>query len=182
MARACVLLADGFEEIEAVTVLDVLRRAGIHVQAVSLRGKRVKGSHGITVVADTTVREAARQQWDAVVLPGGLPGAENLRDHPAVREFVRRQFQTGGRVAAICAGPIALAAAGVLDGRRATCYPGFEAQLGAARCVSDRVVVDGNVVTSRGPGTAMEFALALVAELADRDTEAALRQRMLVGA
>jgi 4-methyl-5(b-hydroxyethyl)-thiazole monophosphate biosynthesis len=181
MARACVLLAEGFEEIEAVTVLDVLRRAGVQVQAVSLRGKRVTGSHGITLVADTTLREAARQQWDAVILPGGLPGAENLRDDPAVRDLVRKHFENGSRVAAICAGPIALAAAGVLDGRRATCYPGFEAQLGAARCASDRVVVDGNVVTSRGPGTAIEFALALVAELVDREAEAGLRQRMLVG-
>lgn len=182
MARACVLLADGFEEIEAITVIDVLRRAEIEVHTLGLAGREVRGAHGIPVIADRTVADGARETWDAVILPGGLPGATNLRDDAGVRDLVQRQNAAGRTVAAICAAPIVLGAAGVLEGRRATCYPGFEGELRGATHTTERVVADGNVVTSRGPGTALEFALALSERLAGAKTAAGLREGMLVAA
>jgi 4-methyl-5(b-hydroxyethyl)-thiazole monophosphate biosynthesis len=174
------LLAEGFEELEAITILDVLRRAEIETEALSVGDTRVVGAHGIPVVANRPVKEAASERWDAVILPGGLPGAYNLRDDPQVQKLVQEQNRSGRRVAAICAAPAALAAAGVLEGRRATCYPGFEDQLGGAKPATDRVVTDGNITTSRGPGTAIDFALALVEQLKDRETAASVREAMLV--
>ena len=122
----------------------------------------------------------AQAEWEAVVLPGGLPGATNLRDDERVQDLLRHQNDAGRAVGAICAGPIALANAGVLEGRQATCYPGFEDQLTGSSPCSDPVVVDGNVFTSRGVGTALPFALALVSRLRDEPTAATLRDRMLV--
>ena len=180
MPNACVLLADGFEEIEAVVVIDVLRRAEIDVVTVGTRGTQVTGSHGVPIEADSTLETCADTTWDAVVLPGGLPGATNLRDDEQVRELLRRQHESGRTVAAICAAPIALGRAGVLEGRRATCYPGFEDQMIGASRSTDRVVADENIVTSRGPGTAFDFALMLVARLVDEETAEALRDGMLL--
>jgi 4-methyl-5(b-hydroxyethyl)-thiazole monophosphate biosynthesis len=174
------LLAEGFEELEAITILDVLRRAEIDAQAISVGETRVVGAHGIPLVADRALSEAISESWDAVILPGGLPGAHNLRDDPQVQKLVQQQNNSGGRVAAICAAPIALASAGILEGRRATCYPGFEDQLGQAKPTTDRVVIDGNVTTSRGPGTAIAFALTLVEQLRDPETAASVRDAMLV--
>ena len=118
--------------------------------------------------------------WDMVVLPGGMPGATHLRDDPIVRALIREQSQRGGKLAAICAAPIALGATGILKGRRATCYPGFEAELAGADCREERVVCDGPITTSRGPGTALEFALRLVADLQGEETAASLAEKMLV--
>jgi protein deglycase len=182
--RVAVLLAAGFEEIEAVTVIDVLRRAGIQVTVIGLSRKRVQGSHGISIEVDGALEDQAALEvpFDAVVLPGGLPGAHHLRDSEAVRAFVLQKRAQGARVAAICAAPIALAAFGVLLGKQATCYPGFEGilqQAGAAPS-SEPVVVDGDVITSRGVGTALPFALRLVAELVDEATADELGRRMLV--
>lgn len=181
MRRACVLLANGFEEIEALTVVDVLRRAGVDVKMLSLSGRRVTGAHDIAVVADQTLAAAAAETWDAVVLPGGMPGSDTLRKNARVRALVRSQFESGRLVAAICAAPMALAAAGILRGRRATCYPGCEGELDGAKVVRQRVVSDRNVVTSRGPGTALEFALVLAEKLAGKKTASTLRKGMLVG-
>lgn len=180
MPRCCVLLADGFEELEAITVIDVLRRAEVEVLALGLHGERVTGSHGITVEADGTLDAHAHESWDLVVLPGGMPGAANLRDDPRVQALVKTQDERGGQLAAICAAPIALASAGVLSGRRATSYPSFGDQLGDATYAQDRVVIDDHVTTSRGPGTALEFALSLVARLVDDETATKLRHAMLV--
>lgn len=182
MPNACVLLANGFEEIEAVTIIDVLRRAEISVAvlAVGTSELRVEGSHAIVVEADRPLREALNDAWDVVILPGGLPGAHNLRDDPEVQTLVKAQHQSGKRVAAICAAPIALGAAGILAGKRATSYPGFEDELTGATCVTDRVVCDGNVVTSRGPGTALPFALEIVSQLRGDDLASTLRNQMLV--
>jgi 4-methyl-5(b-hydroxyethyl)-thiazole monophosphate biosynthesis len=177
--RVCVLFAEGFEEIEAVTIVDVLRRAEIETVAVGVAGRDVTGSHGITLRADTTLSEAAGGHWDLVVLPGGMPGARHLRDDAGVQALLAAQHAAGRRIAAICAAPIALAPAGVLEGRRATSYPGYAEQLGGARYVEETVVVDGPVITSRGPGTALPFALALVAELAGAERAAALGRAML---
>lgn len=160
MKRVLVPLAEGFEELEAVTIIDILRRAGIEVVVASLAGSPVTGSHGIRLAADTPLAALVEQDFDMIALPGGMPGAEHLRNDPRIADFVRRLHGLDRPVAAICAAPMVLAAAGVLEGRRATSYPGFlEGSTGEA------VVVDRNVITSRGPGTALDFALALVGEL-----------------
>lgn len=180
MSGICVLLATGFEEIEAVTIIDVLRRAELEVSILGVDGEKITGAHGLQVVTDQTLEEGMKREWSAIVLPGGLPGATNLRDNPQVLELIRSAHSAGGKLAAICAAPIVLAAAGVLQGRRATCYPGFEDRLDGAECSEDRVVVDGNLTTSRGPGTSLDFALSLVAQLKDQETADALRAGLLV--
>ena len=179
MVSAVVLLAEGFEEIEAITITDVLRRAKIEVTTASLGAQTVRGAHQIRVLADTTLDAAGERLADAVVLPGGMPGAANLRDDPRVTELIRRYAAEQKLVCAICAAPIALEAAGVLKGKRATCYPGYD--LPSAAYEEQRVVEDSNVITSRGPGTAMEFAMRLVDRLAGREVAAGLRRGMLVG-
>jgi protein deglycase len=178
----CVLLAEGFEELEAITIIDVLRRAELAVTTLGVGGTDVRGAHGIVVKADAPLSSAAGKRWDLVVLPGGMPGASHLRDDKAVQALVKEQHARGGMLGAICAAPIALASAGVLAGRRATSYPGFGDQLAGAKYSEDAVVVDGNIVTSRGPGTALSFALRLVAELTGASTAASVGQAMLVGA
>ena len=181
MARTCVLLAPGFEEIEAVTIIDVLRRADIDTCIVGVEERSVQGSHGIRLQADATLDEVATEPWDLVVLPGGMPGASNLRDSASVQQLLRAQHASGRRLAAICAAPIALSAAGVLGGRRATSYPAFAEQIRCGEYREEAVVVDGPVITSRGPATALAFALRLVRELCGPEREAALGQALLVG-
>jgi 4-methyl-5(b-hydroxyethyl)-thiazole monophosphate biosynthesis len=178
--KALVLLADGFEEIEATAIIDVLRRAGITVETAALATSPVMGSHGIAIVADGTLSDVKDAAFDAVVLPGGMPGSKNLKEDPRVLSLLGRAASSGKVLAALCAAPIALEAAGVLAGKRATAYPGYE--LPSARYSEDRVVVDGNVITSRGPGTALEFSLSLVQKLLGPDAAEKLRERMLVQA
>lgn len=182
--RACVLFVDGFEEIEAVTVVDVLRRAGVQTSVLGVEQRQVTGSHGLTLRMDAALKDVIDlgTTFDAVVLPGGMPGAAKLRDSDVVRDFVVAQHGGGAVAAAICAGPIALARSGLLEGKVATCFPGFEAELGGAT-FSDAVVVDaGDVITSRGVGTALDFAIALVARLVDAATARSLGEKMLVRA
>ncbi len=180
MPRCCILFAEGFEEIEAVTVVDVLRRAEVEAVMVGVAGREVTGSHGITLRMDSVLADATAESWDLVVLPGGMPGSANLRDDPDVQALVASQHGAGRKVAAICAAPIALGSAGVLAGRKATSYPGFGDQLTGATLCEDRVVVDELVTTSRGPGTALEFALELVGQLAGEEKAASLGEAMLV--
>lgn len=182
MSTAVVILAEGFEEIEAVTQIDVLRRAGVDVTVAGLRPGSVRGAHGIEVGIDLDLGNLDFEP-DMVILPGGLPGSVNLGDDARVIELLKKQNAAGRKIAAICAAPAyAPVAAGVLDGRRATCYPSFEKHFPpSTEAVDDRVVVDGNVTTSRGPGTALELALELAAQLAGRDTADRLRAAMLVG-
>lgn len=180
MKRVCVFLAGGFEEIEAVTIIDVLRRAGITVVTAGVGGLRVQGAHGIVMMADMPLSEARQRSWDMLVLPGGMPGATHLRDDPGVQQMIKDQHGRGGRLAAICAAPIALQAAGVLRGVRATSYPGFQDQLAGSRYQEERVVVDGLVTTSRGPGTALAFALQLVSDLVGPEVAARLAAGLLV--
>lgn len=180
MKRVLVLLADGFEEMECVIIVDVLRRGGLDVTLAGLaEGARV-GSHGIRIVPDCSLEQVADTSsgFAALVLPGGMPGARNLREDARVLELIRRFVQDARVVGAICAAPIALEAAGVLGGRRATSYPGHA--LPSAEAVEERVVWDGSVVTSRGPGTAFEFALSLVEHLVSSERAAELRRAMLV--
>lgn len=176
MATALVLLADGFEEIEAVTIIDVLRRGGVTVTTASLAEKRVTGSHHITLEADQLLGGVAVESFDALVLPGG-PAAKTLREDERAQASIRRAAAAGKLLAAVCAAPTALEAAGVLVGKRATVYPGN--QLPSAQQVEARVVEDGNVVTSRGPGTTMEFALALVKRLSGAQVAQTTAERLL---
>jgi protein deglycase len=178
MPKVCLLLADGFEEIEATTVADVLRRAGVGVTLLGVHGLDVRGAHSIVIKADKLLTEFQDAAWDMVILPGGMPGARTLRDDAAVQSLIIRQAGRS-KVAAICAAPIALGRAGVLRGKRATCYPGFENELSGAKVSNDAVVCDGNVITSRGPGTAIAFAIALVENLVSSAKAAEVRADML---
>lgn len=170
MSRVIIPLAEGFEELEAVSIIDLLRRGGIEVTVAALQPGPVTGSHGIALVPDLELDAALEQDFDMVALPGGQPGADRLERDPRIRALLERMAASGKFTAAICAAPKVLASAGLLDGRQATSFPGAvtasdhpEVQLG-----SDAVVTDGKVITSRGPGTAMDFALTLVESLEGR--------------
>jgi 4-methyl-5(b-hydroxyethyl)-thiazole monophosphate biosynthesis len=178
MSRVLVILAPGFEEIEATTIIDVLRRAEISVTVSGLDERRVTGSHDIRVEADSVLDEVNVDEYEALVLPGGLPGAHHLRDDARVTGLVRRFHDRGRWVAAICAAPIVLEKAGILNGRRATSYPGQE--LPSSHYEQQAVVRDGRVITSRGVGTALSFACELVACLKSPELAATLAERMLV--
>ena len=178
MSKVLVILADGFEEIEAVTIIDVLRRAGVDVKSAAVADTRVRGAHEISLMADCRLDDVQSETFDAILLPGGMPGSRNLRDDPRVLVRLRQQDREGGYLGAICAAPIALEAAGVLKDKRATSYPGYD--LPSARYSEDRVVTDGKTLTSRGPGTAIEFALEWVKILAGPDKAEQLRKDMIV--
>ncbi|MBR4186757.1 MAG: DJ-1/PfpI family protein [Clostridia bacterium] len=175
-------LADGFEEIEALTPVDVLRRAGLEVKtaAVGGHGLTVTGSHGIPVTADMTAEDTADLGGiDMVILPGGMPGAKNLDADPTVDAVLRRVHAEGGILAAICAAPMVLGRRGYLNGKRATCFPGFEGELAGAAYTAGRVEEDGRIVTACGMGAATEFALALVRTLKGGEAAEALRSAIL---
>ncbi|MCU7828633.1 MAG: DJ-1/PfpI family protein [Candidatus Thiodiazotropha sp. (ex Myrtea sp. 'scaly one' KF741663)] len=171
MARVLVPLAQGCEELEAVTITDLLTRAGIEVITAGLDEKPVKASRGMTLIPDTTIGQVMDQDFDMIVLPGGLPGADYLNEDVRIHEILKRLHDNGGYAAAICAAPKVLAKAGLLAGRRATSYPGVldAMDLPQVEVQLERVVRDERVITSRGPGTAMDFALALIELLADRE-------------
>lgn len=181
MPTVLVPLAEGFEEIEAVAIVDLLRRAGIEVHMATLARREVTGSHGITVLADTALDSADVGAYDMIVLPGGMPGTKHLKEDPRVIGLLRRFAEDGRYVAAICAAPSVLAHAGLLAGRRATSFPGFlqPASVPGLDLVEDAVVVDGRFATSRGPGTAIPFGLALIelltGEAARREVEERLQ-------
>ncbi|WP_024615182.1 DJ-1 family glyoxalase III [Clostridium sp. Ade.TY] len=176
MKKVCVLLANGFEEIEALTVVDVLRRANIECNLVSIDKEYVTGAHNITVKADLLIDDV--NYVDMVVLPGGMPGATNLRDNSKVINLIQNVLKDNKKVAAICAAPIVLDKASVIDGKDVTSYPGFENELRGANYKEDLVVVSGNIITSRGPATALEFSYNILKELGS-DKEKSLREEML---
>ncbi|MBI5463246.1 MAG: DJ-1/PfpI family protein [Gammaproteobacteria bacterium] len=171
MASVLVPLAQGCEELEAVTIIDLLRRAGIEVVSAGLDAQPVRASRGTVLIPDTTLDKVTEREFDMIVLPGGLPGADHLDRDPRVRALLTRTAAAGRYVAAICAAPKVLASAGLLDHRTATSYPGTLDALkvpGLTYC-EDAVVQDGKIVTSRGPGTAMDFALVLIENLVGKD-------------
>ena len=178
-----IVLAEGFEEIEAVTPIDVLRRAGFEVIVAGVGGTEIKGAHGITVRADVPL-EKYDGTPDAVVLPGGMPGADNLAESATLGRVLERANREGRVIGAICAAPaVVLGPTGYLDGRKATCYPGYEKHFSSkTRLVTDRVVKDGHFITSRGPGSAFEFALELVEKLAGPKEAGKLSETMLARA
>ncbi|MDD2914183.1 MAG: DJ-1/PfpI family protein [Gallionella sp.] len=165
MHKVLVLLAQGCEEIEAVTVIDIMRRAGVAVVSAGLNDLPVLASRGVVLLPDTTLDLALQQNFDMIVLPGGQPGTDNLGADSRVIALLRQMAQQGKYVTAICAAPSVLAAAGLLDGRKATCYPSCLNDFPQVRLQTDAVVEDGKLITSRGPGTAMDFALTLVERL-----------------
>ena len=161
--KTIIILADGFEEIEAITAIDILRRAGVEVTICSLDYKEVKGSKGISVVADK-ILEGTEIEYDACVLPGGMPGAENLAASEKVKKILLDTNSRGKIIAAICAAPaIVLTPLGLLDDKSATCYPGMESSFSdTTNYKKDDVVIDENIITSQGPATALKFAIAIV--------------------
>lgn len=166
MKKICIFLADGFEEIEGLTVVDLLRRAGAKMQMVSITGnRRIEGAHGIVIETDTLFEEMDYNDTSMLVLPGGMPGTRHLKEHGKLGKLICDFHREGKWIAAICAAPSVLGKAGILKGKQATCYPGFEEALEGAFHREDRVVVDGNLITSRCPGTAIEFALVIIDEL-----------------
>lgn len=173
-----ILLADGFEELEALAPCDMLRRAGVETRLVSVSEKLlVKGAHGIGVMADLTLSEMNIRDIEMLVFPGGMPGAKNLDEHPRTDLLIRHCLEKDLFLAAICAAPMILGKRGVLAGKKATCFPGFEKFLAGATVVSDeRVVRDGNVVTAVGAGAAVEFGLKLVEIMKDKKTSDELRE------
>ena len=182
----CLFLADGFEEIEALTPVDLLRRAGIPVVTVGVTGKTVTGAHGIAVSADVTADEAARMLAAGntpamVILPGGMPGASNLDASPLVEKFLTAAVEADAYIAAICAAPMVLGKRGLLAGKKAVCYPGFEEYLAGAE-VQGRgcaCVRDGKIITARAMGAAVEFALTLAEALKGEGTANELRAAIL---
>jgi 4-methyl-5(b-hydroxyethyl)-thiazole monophosphate biosynthesis len=164
--KVFIFLAEGFEESEAVVTIDTIRRGKLDVTSVSITGKlQVTGAHGIPVTADILFEDADFSSGDMLILPGGMPGASNLNNHRGLKNLLKQFIAEGKRVAAICAAPLVLGGLDLLQGKKATAYPGFEDTLKGAERVEKGVVKDGNIITGRGPGFAFDFGLAIVEEL-----------------
>lgn len=180
MKKVLVVLADGFEEIEALTPIDVLRRAKAEVTVAGVGSSVILGAHGVSVACDCLV-DRCRGPFDCVVCPGGMPGASNLASCWEVNEHLIRTAASGGLVAAICAAPaVVLGPAGLLEGHEAVCYPGMEIAFPEFKFGDGRVCVSGNLITSRGPGCAMEFALAIAEYLFGKEIRERLSESLLV--
>lgn len=178
--KAVIFLANGFEEIEAITVIDVLRRAKVDIKAVSVSGSlSVTGAHKISVVTDALYEEINFEDMDMLILPGGMPGTTNLTAHQRLMDNISRFARDGKWVCAICAAPSVLGGLGILRGKAAVCYPGYEASLQGADVKSDSVVQDGKVITARGPGVSIPFALKLVEVLKGPELSEKLRNDMM---
>lgn len=171
MSRVGIFLADGFEEIEGLTVVDILRRAGIDISMISINGKKkVTGAHGIALDTDEDIVQCDPDKLDMLVLPGGMPGTTNLAACEKLTEALKKADQEKRGIAAICAAPSVLGDLGFLKGKKAVCYPGFESRLTGAEVLAVPVVTDGHITTSRGMGTAIVFALELTKRLKDEET------------
>jgi 4-methyl-5(b-hydroxyethyl)-thiazole monophosphate biosynthesis len=180
--KAIVLLADGFEEVETVTPITYLRRAEINVTTASItENQTVKGARGIPMTADTSLAKSVDEDWDAVIIPGGLPGATNLAACEKTGVFLKNTAAAGKLVCAICASPaVVLAPLGLLTGKKFTCYPGMEETVQDAIWTDDRVVTDGNIITSRAAGTSGEFAIAIIKELLGEETAKKIAETVLL--
>ena len=183
MKTIFVFLAEGFEEIEALTPVDVLRRAGLSVQTVSVMDEQVvAGAHGVPVLADKMFAEINPEDAEMILLPGGLPGATNLDAHEGLSQLILDFAEADKPLAAICAAPLVLGNRGLLQGKKATCYPGFETYLQGAEYTAALVEKDGNIITGKGPGAAMEFAFAIVEKYCGMDKVNELKQGMMIQA
>ncbi|MBO4613269.1 MAG: DJ-1/PfpI family protein [Bacteroidaceae bacterium] len=173
-------LAEGFEDIEALAPIDIMRRAGLQVETVSITDDCVVlTAHGVGIVADRTIADIDFADADLLFLPGGMPGATNLDACQPLRQGILQHYQAGRPVAAICAAPLVLGHLGLLEGKKATCYPGFETELKGATYTASLVEQDGQVITGKGPGAAMELGYVLVERLKDKQTAEALREGMM---
>jgi len=180
MKKTFIILADGFEEIEAVTVVDVLRRLNIVCDICALDNIEVKGAHNMTIVADKLFDEMDFNKYDALILPGGMPGASNLKQDKRVVSLVKEYFKIIKIVAAICAAPIVLEEAGIIKNKRITSFPGFENEFNTSIYLEDKVVTDGNIITSRGPATAFDFAFEIASKIIDPASVDKARNAMLL--
>lgn len=175
-----IFLADGFEEIEALCVLDFLRRANVETKTVGISGKTATGSHKIPVICDVDGSDlTGNEDFDMIILPGGLPGATNLDESALVNKFVERAVGENKFIAAICAAPFILGKRGILRGKRACCYPGFEKELIGATVVIDGCVRDGKIITARAMGKSHDFALEIIEALTDKETRQRLKESVL---
>lgn len=181
MAKVYQLMANGFEDIEALAPVDILRRGGVEVVTVSVTGEDwVESAHGVVVKADARIENVNMADADLVMIPGGMPGAKNLNEHKGVRNALLRQHEQGRRVAAICAAPMVLGSLGILKGKRATCYPGFESYLEGAEYTAHLVEVDGNVTTAKGPAAAMMYGFCLLTQLTSEAQAEEVKAGMLI--
>jgi len=180
MVKVVLFLATGFEEIESMSIVDTLRRADIEVVIAGLQEGAIEGSRGVNVIPDRSIDKVALEEFAAVILPGGSPGYINLGRDRRVRDLVTRAFEEGRIVAAICGAPTVLADLGILKGKKATVYPGKEAELTGAEPVNERLVVDGTVVTSQGPGTAIEFGIKLIELLVGKQRAQEVKDDLVV--
>ncbi len=179
--KIAVPLAEGFEEIEAVSIIDVLRRAGLEVTVVSVSGNReVNGSHNIKIIADKLFEEVNFEETDMIVLPGGLPGATNLNEHAGLRNVILEFDKSKKALGAICAAPLVLGGIGILQNKNATCYPGFENQLEGATSTGKDVELTNNIVTGKGAGVAIKFALKIVESFKGKAFADELATKMIV--
>jgi len=182
MKKVMIHFAEGFEEIEAITPVDVLRRAGCEVITVSVTGKsEVTSRRGITIIADKHFTEVDYSQTDMIVLPGGQPGADNLNKHEGLKKQILKFHEQGKMVAAICAAPLVFGNIGILKGKKATSFPGTENMLTGATYTGNPVEVDGNIITGKGPGLALEFSLTLVEKLVGKEKADEVRKAMIAG-
>ena len=180
MSKLGIFMADGCEEIEGLTVVDLVRRAGIEIEMISVSGEEnVTGSHKIAFQTDVSKADADFASYDGIVLPGGMPGTTHLMEDDTVNRVIKEFATSGKLVAAICAAPSVLGNAGLLEGKKATCYPGVEGKLTGADFVTDPVTKDGNIITSRGLGTAIEFAAEIVAYLLDESAAKSLKESVV---
>lgn len=174
-----IFLAPGFEEIEALCPLDLLRRAGVEVKTVGIGGKSVTGSHGITVEADMADMDFSDSSPDLIMLPGGMPGTLNLEASPVVMNAIKNAADRGAYISAICAAPMILGKLGLLCGKKATCYPGFEEYLEGAEILEAPAVIDGKIITGAGMGAALDFGLLLVSVMCGEEKAAELRHSVI---
>ena len=182
MKKVSIFLAEGFEEVEGLTAVDLLRRAGAEVTMAAVgESLDVTGSHGIQVKADRLLDVEEERKADLLVLPGGQPGTRNLNGCSVLLELLKEFDQEGKKIAAICAAPTVLGGAGLLEGRKATCYPSCEDGLKGAEVCKDRVAVDGHIITSRGVGTAIPFALSLIEQLYNKEKAEEIRKSIIYG-
>ena len=180
MAKVYEFLATGFEDIEALIPLDIMRRAGVDFKTVSITGDLyVESAHGVSIKADMLIEDADMSDADLIMLPGGLPGATNLNAHNGVKKAIIEQNARGKMIGAICAAPMVLGGIGLLQGRRATCYPGFEKFLEGAEYTHELCTVDGNITTGEGPAAALPYAYTLLAALTDRQTADQVAEGMM---
>lgn len=178
--KIAIHLAEGFEEVEAVSIIDLLRRADLEVQMVSMSGKaEVKGAHSITVKADILFEDVNYNDIYMIVLPGGMPGASNLDAHQGLKNQIKQFDQQGKSLAAICAAPMVFGNLGILKGKKVVCYPGFEKYLNGAEVLTVPVVESGNIITGRGIGTALEFGLKLIEKAVSAEKSRQIAQQIL---